>query len=63
MVITSCLIKNAEIVAKLLKSFYFQATVISDDSETEIAPEKYTKEENEQMIKDFRALYESVKDK
>lgn len=57
------LIKNAEIVAKLLKSFYFQATVISDDSETEIAPEKYTKEENEQMIKDFRALYESVKDK
>lgn len=57
------LIKNAEIVAKLLKSFYFQATVISDDSETEIAPKKYTKKENEQMIKDFRALYESVKDK
>lgn len=57
------LIKDAEIVAKLLEVFYFQATVISKDSETKIAPEKCTKEENEQMIKDLRTLYESVKNK
>lgn len=50
------LIKNAEIVAKLLESFYFQATVISEDDKTEIAPE-YTEEENEQMIKVLRDLY------
>lgn len=57
------LIKDAEIVAKLLESFYFQATVISKDDETEIAPEKYTEEENEQMIKALRTLYGSVKNK
>lgn len=57
------LIKDAEIVAKLLEVFYFQATVISKDSETKIAPEKCTKEENEQMIKELRTLYESVKNK
>lgn len=50
------LIKNAEIVAKLLKSFYFQATVISEDDKTEIAPE-YMEEENKQMIKVLRDLY------
>ena len=57
------LIKNAEIVIKLLEVFYFQATVISEDDETEIAPKQYTEEENEQMIKDLRTLYESVKNK
>ena len=57
------LIKNTEIVAKLLDVFYFQATVISKDDETEIAPEQYTEEENKQMIKELRALYESVNDK
>ena len=57
------LIKNAEIVAKLLEVFYFQATVISEDDETEIAPKQYTEEENEQMIKDLRTLYGSVKNK
>lgn len=50
------LIKNSEIVAKLLESFYFQATVISEDDKTEIAPE-YTEEENKQMIKVLRDLY------
>lgn len=50
------LIKNAEIVAKLLEVFYFQATVISEDDKTEIAPE-YTEEENKQMIKVLRDLY------
>lgn len=57
------LIKDAEIVAKLLEVFYFQATVISKDSETKIAPEKYTEEENERMIKELRELYASVKNK
>lgn len=50
------LIKNAEIVTKLLEVFYFQATVISEDDKTEIAPE-YTEEENKQMIKVLRDLY------
>lgn len=57
------LIKNAEIVAKLLEVFYFQATVISEDDETEIAPKQSTKEEDEQVIKELRTLYESVKNK
>lgn len=57
------LIKDAEIVAKLLEVFYFQATVISEDDETEIAPEKYTEEENERMINNLRTLYGSVKNK
>lgn len=57
------LIKNAEIVVKLLEVFYFQATVISEDDETEIAPKQSTKEEDEQVIKELRTLYESVKNK